>query len=545
MPIYRQTFTDFFLIYFLGKKAPPVDEEGFSVAPSDRHRNPWEDPNELIPTPAGQTVPSQAQAPVVPTKEAPASAPAFSQPFDSSPNASDENLSTPTSLQQQPFKNLSLAPLPIQESEEERRAALEKMQKTLQLPPSQPSRRSTIARGRRDVRNTMFAGSTDEATAASNAVFGTGAAAAAAGGLAGGFANGASKSAEPEEKLVDSPTSTVHTGVSLPHDMPSPSPIAARRTSLSSVTSNNPFDSPTIGLGGTMTPPINLHTTTPLSAAAAADQPGLRAHVNESINVIFRNKQVQRIHITGEIHLSLRAKDASSSSPSALPGGPIHIRLAAFEHLEKIAPNPAYLAQVPDKPGEYFLNSDVLAAATTARGSAAGPLLFKYVVHVQPGKELATAPLILDPVFQCKSGETRMILHYSANPSSPLATTGTQLGSATVVAAFTPGGPSVSNVQAKPAGGVWSPSTRRMTWKMDSLLGTTGGKMIAKFTSEPGQEALVPQVVQVSWAAEGSLISGLGLDVVDGELEGNQWVFEEIRKSTTTGKYLAEPVVTP
>lgn len=84
-----------------------------------------------------------------------------------------------------------------------------------------------------------------------------------------------------------------------------------------------------------------------------------------------------------------------------------------------------------------------------------------------------------------------------------------------------------------------------MTWKMDSLLGTTGGKMIAKFTSEPGQEALVPQVVQVSWAAEGSLISGLGLDVVDGELEGNQWVFEEIRKSTTTGKYLAEPVVTP
>nr|KIR87916.1 hypothetical protein I308_01949 [Cryptococcus tetragattii IND107] len=531
--------------------APPVDEEGFSVAPSDRHRNPWEDPNELIPTPAGQTL-LQPQAPVVPTKDAtPASAvpaPAFSQTFNASPNASDENLGTPTSSQshqQQPRKNLSLAPVPIQESEEERQAALEKMQKTLQLPPSQPSRRSTIARGRRDVRNTMFAGSTDEA---SNAVFGAGAGA--------GLVDGVSKSAEPEEKLVDSPTfarSPIHAGAfaATNRDIPSPSPVV-RRTSLSSVTSNNPFDSPSVGIGGTMTPPVT-------AVSSSSDQPGLRANMNESVNVIFRNKQIQRIQITGEIHLSLRLA-AENSASSLGGGGPIHIRLAAFERLEKIAPNPAYLAQVPDKPGEYFLNSEVLAAAT-AKGAGAGaptatasggPLLFKYVVHVQPGKELATVPLILDPAFQCKSGETRMILHYAANPSSPIQVLpqGGKNAAGTVVAAFAPGGPNVINVQAKPAGGVWSPTTRRMTWKMDSLpSGSTdgSGKIIAKFTSEPGQEALVPQGVQMSWAVEGSLLSGLGLEVVDttgGELEGNRhWAFEEIRKSTTTGKYFAEPVV--
>lgn len=535
-----------------------MDEEGFSVAPSDRHRNPWEDPNELIPTPAGQTL-LQPQAPVVPTKDtAPASAaaaPAFSQTFNASPDASDENLATPTSSQshqQQPRKNLSLAPMPIQESEEERQAALEKMQKTLQLPPSQPSRRSTIARGRRDVRNTMFAGSTDEA---SNAVFGAGA-------LAGGLADGVSKSAEPEEKLVDSPTfarSPIHAGAfttTTNRDIPSPSPVV-RRTSLSSVTSNNPFDSPSVGIGGMMTPPVT-------TLSSSSNQPGLRANMNESVNVIFRNKQVQRIQITGEIHLSLRLADNNSASPLGGGGGPIHIRLAAFERLEKIAPNPAYLAQVPDKPGEYFLNSEVLAAAT-AKGAGAptasgGPLLFKYVVHVQPGKELDTVPLILDPAFQCKSGETRMILHYTANPSSPIQVLPQGKndvapgGAGTVVAAFAPGGPNVINVQAKPAGGVWSPTTRRMTWKMDSLLSGSGsrdgsgsGKIIAKFTSEPGQEALVPQGVQMSWAVEGSLLSGLGLEVVDttgGESEGNRhWEFEEIRKSTTTGKYFAEPVV--
>lgn len=535
-----------------------MDEEGFSVAPSDRHRNPWEDPNELIPTPAGQTLlQPQPQAPVVPTKDTtPAPvvpAAAFSQTFNASPNASDENLATPTSSQshqQQPRKNLSLAPVPIQESEEERQAALEKMQKTLQLPPSQPSRRSTIARGRRDVRNTMFAGSTDEA---SNAVFGAG-----AGALAGGLVDGVSKSAEPEEKLVESPTfarSPIQAGAFASptnRDIPSPSPVV-RRTSLSSVTSNNPFDSPSVGIGGTMTPPVT-------AVSSASDQPGLRANMNESVNIIFRNKQIQRIQITGEIHLSLRLTDSNSASSLGGGGGPIHIRLVAFERLEKIAPNPAYLAQVPDKPGEYFLNSEVLAAAT-AKGAGAGaptatasggPLLFKYVVHVQPGKELATVPLILDPAFQCKSGETRMILHYTANPSSPIQVLpqGGKHAAGTVVAAFAPGGPNVINVQAKPAGGVWSPTTRRMTWKMDSLpSGSTdgSGKIIAKFTSEPGQEALVPQGVQMSWAVEGSLLSGLGLEVVDttgGELEGNRhWAFEEIRKSTTTGKYFAEPVV--
>jgi hypothetical protein len=41
---------------------------------------------------------------------------------------------------------------------------------------------------------------------------------------------------------------------------------------------------------------------------------------------------------------------------------------------------------------------------------------------------------------------------------------------------------------------------------------------------------------------EGTLISGLGLEVVAGEIEGDGWRFEEIQKGVTTGKYLAEPV---
>jgi hypothetical protein len=65
--------------------------------------------------------------------------------------------------------------------------------------------------------------------------------------------------------------------------------------------------------------------------------------------------------------------------------------------------------------------------------------------------------------------------------------------------------------------------------------------LIARFTTEPG-EAMSTLGVQASWAMEGSLVSGLGLEVVAGELEGDKWRFEEIKKGVTTGKYLAEPV---
>jgi hypothetical protein len=253
--------------------------------------------------------------------------------------------------------------------------------------------------------------------------------------------------------------------------------------------------------------------------------------MTETINVIMKASTISRIQISGEIHLSLKSTEVSPNS------GPIHIRLNAFESLEKIAPNPAYLAQVPDKPGEYFLNSEVLATATSRSNSGTngkGALLFRYQVHVQPGKEESIIPLILEPAFSCKDGETRMILNYKSTPS----TTSTPLKNVSLIAAFNPG-PSVSNVQTKPLGGVWSPSSRRLTWNVDQV--QESGKLIARFTTEPG-EAMSTLGVQATWAMDGTLISGLGLEVVAGEIEGDGWRFEEIKKGVTTGKYLAEPV---
>jgi hypothetical protein len=362
----------------------PVDSEGFSVAPADRHRNPWDG----------------AESPI----------------------------------EEAPRLNLALAPEPIQETEEQRQAALAKMQTVLAPPPSQPTRRATIARGRRDVRNTMFGG-------------------------------------------LDS--------------VPSP----ARQSSY------NPFDSP------------GLATPSAIAPAPAINASGLRASLTETVNVLMRNNEVQRVQLNGEIHLSLASTDHTP--------GPIQLRLTAFEQLEKVAPNPTYLAQVPDRPGEYLLNSEVLANASRQAGDK-GTLLFRYQVHVPAGKESNFAPILHSPAFSVKEGETRMILHYKANPHSTLL-----VQDLTFVAPFAPG-PAVSNVQAKPSG-TWSPTNRQMNWQVAD----TEGKIVARFVNEG---SLAPQAVQASWRVDGKLCSGLGIEV-----QGD-WQFEQVKKGLASGKYIAETV---
>jgi hypothetical protein len=460
-----------------------LDVDGFSVPPPDRHRALWDEPSDDLPAPISSTPAGSVPKPK-------------STGFTESPAGSVENLSSPTTAQ--PKLNLALAQAPIEETEEERQEALAKMQQTLQMQPTQPTRRGTIARGRRDVRNTMFA----------------------PGGLGAGDLGQFGGSSGPT-----TPVGATGTGLGSPFGQSNGAvpkevapPIVTRQLSTSSVTSNNPFESPSLATAGGLS----------ASTMATSNDPGLRPSMTETVNVIMKSGTISRIQVSGEIHLSLRSTDITPNS------GPIHIRLNAFESLEKIAPNPAYLAQVPDKPGEYFLNSEVLANATSKTASAnnKGTLLFRYQVHVQPGKEDSIVPLILEPAFSCKDGETRMILNYKS--------TSTTLQNLSLIATFNPG-PSVSNVQTKPLGGVWSPSARRLTWNMTPGQIQESGKLIARFTTEPG-EAMSTQGVLATFALEGSLVSGLGLEVVPGEIEGDKWKFEEIKKGITTGKYLAEPV---
>lgn len=380
---------------------------------------------------------------------------------------------SPESLQ--PKLNLSLAPLPIQETEEERQAALQKMQsKLLAGGPQAPTRRSTIARGRRDVRNTTFMQAGDDVPLAL-----------AMGGLR-------SNSVQEEPSQTESPAAT--------------SPIP----------SLNPFETPALG---TLSP----FATGQAPIRTPATGSGLRATITETVNAITKSGVVQRAMITGEISLTL---GLDSNLP---PPGPIHLRLTAFEQLEKVAPNPALLAQVPDRPGEYLLNSEVLA-------SRAGQILLKYQLHIQPGKESEYVPLEVQPSWRCKDGEARLVMPYIANTSGKL---WSQSGAVTDIS-FTAGlqGPAVTGVQAKPPGGTWSPTNRKIVWHVPNLdSNTSEGKVIARFITEQGEVAR-PEPVAIKWHADGVLSSLIGIETVT--TEGAQWVFEEVKKAVGSGKYLAE-----
>ena len=482
------------------QNAPLVDAEGFSVAPADRHRSPWEDPEELVPdrpTAVGEA--SADRGGLDSSTARPAAS--FANTFNASPSASAEDLSASVSSEtpSQSKMNLAMSAKPMQENETERQEAMEKMQQTLQMsPPTQPSRRQTVARGRRDVRNTIFAG------AAENGETGYG-------GLnmpipAGGLGSGVPP--HRSTNFSGLPPTNGHTGPS----SFSP-PQVFRQPSSSSIGSNNPFESPALP---------NPAATTFLNTTIES---GLRGAVMENVNVIMRDGVVKRLQITGEIHLSLR--QASSQGPKH---GPIHMRLSQFEALEKIAPNPTFVAQVPNKAGEYFLNSEALSTAS-ASGNARGTLAFKYQVFVKPGDEAEYTPLTMKPAFLCKAGESRMILHYQTKGAIDLMNT-------SLVAIFGAGA-SVSNVQAKPAGGVWSAAGRTMTWDLGSAI-SNEGKVIAKFVTG-SEETLSPQNVQATWTLPGVLSSGLGLEIVQGDLESD-WTFSDVQKQTSSGKYLAEPV---
>ncbi|KAL7418779.1 hypothetical protein Q5752_006462 [Cryptotrichosporon argae] len=458
--------------------APNVDADGFSVAPADRHRAPWDEPTEVLATPT--LAPTSTFSP-------PSAQAGFAQTFTSSPNESTDSVPAPTSPSAgAPGKlNLALSTAPIRESDAEREAAVARMQASLALPPSQPNRRSTIARGRRDVRNTMFASGDDAPNI--QAGFPGGSSAGSAFGDMGALS----------ESPVESAGGTLN----------------GARPEVSRQGSRNPFDSPSLAapLAPTAT---GIHASPALNGSASGAGEGLRASMAETINVLFREGAVSRVQITGEIYVSLRPGVAT---------GPIHLRLTAFEALEKVAPNPAFLAQVPDRPGEYFLDPERLAA--DAGAAAKGTLLFKYQVHVSAASADAFLPLKLTPAYQIKDGETRMILTYaSARPLSDL-----------VLSALFGPEPDVANVQAKPPGGVWSPSSRRMTWRVPSAAAAAAdGKIVARFVSEAGR--LEPVSVSAGFAVS-DVVSGLGIEVVDGAQ------LAEVRKGAVAGKYAVEAVV--
>lgn len=277
------------------------------------------------------------------------------------------------------------------------------------------------------------------------------------------------------------------------------------------------------------------------SAAAAQSGPsqsqtvvqdGLNATIVETVHTTMHQYAAQQTVITGEIHLTL-------SSPPP-PGTSTSLRLTEFDALESVSPNPAFLAQVPDSPGEYYLNTDLLAqTASDPEAGPNGPVLFTYQVLVPPGQETAMAPVGLSPAFQAKEGETRMIFHYRAN--APVQNLG--------LSAMFPAEPGVSTTQSKPVSASWAPSVENpeltvASWSPPVPQVGSEGKIIARFFTAPGQR-LVPSGVDARFVIPNHLASGLGIETTSADGEERVLSFSNINRTTVSGRYVGDVTLNP
>ncbi len=222
-------------------------------------------------------------------------------------------------------------------------------------------------------------------------------------------------------------------------------------------------------------------------------QPGLNASVVETVSAWFAQGRVSKAIVIGELALSYTASETSTHASQS-------IRLENFPVLEKVAPNPNFITQIPSKAGEYSINISLIPRTTVA---------FKYQVHVDEGNLAAHAPMVLTPTWKVESAQTSVMLNYAFNPAfaSP---TGRSVLLKNVVILITLENSKASACQSRPVG-TFSKEKSMIYWKVGDI--TLDGyaeaphKLLARFSTESEAK---PGNVEVRWEISGDSAAGLG-----------------------------------
>ena len=405
---------------------------------------------------------------------------------------------------------MNISSQPITEDASKDKAALDRMKSTL-LSSGPPSRRGTTRRDRRDVRNTTY-----------NPAF-----AGVGSGDDGRLSQFGTLTASPQTSTPASPSpfgpQSTFTGTA---------GVGRHRTqSLASVSSsttgNNPFE--------------NSWSASPIKAS-----------LSERVNVIFVGREVSKVMVMGELSVAV-----GSNLGAAAVGQPLHIRIEAFEQLEKAAPNPAFLKAVPGgtTPGEYLLDVKALleqGAGSGLPGSGAQAVVLKYQLHVSDTRKDEYVPLSLHAQWRCEAHQTSFLMTYSPNPScrfSSSSSSGALSASAgpavlqdlQFAVQIQPS--SVSNIMSKPTA-TFVAETKSLFWKISEGVSLTapGGavnKLLARCQIEGAPT--VPSPVHLKWRILGKTISSLGVTTVPGAGGAEALTIDEVVRQCTAGKFIASP----
>lgn len=267
---------------------------------------------------------------------------------------------------------------------------------------------------------------------------------------------------------------------------------------------------------------------------------GLNASIVETVSADFSQGQLTRSAVTGELALVHNTVEASH------PASTETIRLENFPVLEKVAPNPAFITELPSRNGEYSVDLSQIARTAVA---------FKYKVHLEAPYLAAHAPFTLTPVWKIESNQASVILNYAFNSAftSPIKRSVTLKN---VIVLINIENSKASACRSRPVG-MFSKEKSTIYWRLGELTldayADSPEKLRAQFSTESEAK---PGTVEVRWEIDGEHSSGLGsglglsrmggsgvadpfADEGAGGGSGIAWKEVSVLRRLVSGKYIA------
>ncbi|KAF9148216.1 hypothetical protein BG015_010063 [Linnemannia schmuckeri] len=288
------------------------------------------------------------------------------------------------------------------------------------------------------------------------------------------------------------------------------------------------------------------------------------AAVIEKIHVHVQSGEVSKMMVTGEVILNLEGTevDPEGTVKKAL------LRLDQLQSLDKHVPNPAYLSPKEGVEGAYWVNLEALSQAMQQNGvgQGHGVVVLKYQVKTtEEDTRQKMVPLMIQPAWKCEAHQTSLLINYKANALCKLSQT-QQEGNhvhLSEMSFLVPVSGDVTNVQSRPTG-VWNSESNKMFWDVDNVTMSSTApephKLLARFEMNPAGGASQPSAAAVKFRVQGQLLSDLVVSlekekektVVEGEVEegggeesveavrGEERVaFGSVRLQVQSGRYLA------
>lgn len=278
---------------------------------------------------------------------------------------------------EQPFK-LNIQNKPIEEEDPEAaQAALSNVANTLKLGYGSANRRSMTVRGRRDVRNTIYA---------------------------------------PVLNLSESQTDgAVPALPALPSSPPRPPSSRPAAVAALASEASAASDTQSVRSGNSLG---SAHTKHPELTA-----PGLNASIIETVSVLFEGGELKSTAVAGEIAFANNPTGEADANKSRLSSAlsmtvansvAAHetIRINNFANLERIGPNRIFVHNAsPDQPDQFALDVSHLSSKTATA--------FSYRVFSDGSENHSLnqhVPLVLHPVWKPTGDKLGLLLQYHLNP---------------------------------------------------------------------------------------------------------------------------------